>query len=158
MKCLVYKEGYCDKLGRPILFFIIRNFKPKNIDIPHFQRFCCYTINQAGASMNENVDQFIMIVDCSGFSYANWYVNHCKQMFWFISIINAGRQYTTILIKQNLIVKGILKIVNTFLDDGIRAKFRFLMGDYQEKLLQIIDAERLPKEYGGQAENVSGDE
>ena len=34
MKCLVYREGYCDKLGRPILFFIIKNFKPKNVEIP----------------------------------------------------------------------------------------------------------------------------
>ena len=80
--------------------------------------------------MPENVDQFILIVDCSGFTFANWYVNHAKQMFWFMGIINAGRQYSTFLIRQNLVLKGIMKIVNTFLDDGIRAKFRFLMGDY----------------------------
>jgi hypothetical protein len=47
-------------------------------------------------------------------------------MFWFMGIINAGRQYSTLLIRQNLVLKGIMKIVNTFLDDGIKKKFRFL--------------------------------
>ena len=40
-------------------------------------------------------------------------------------------------------------IVSAWIDPVTRAKFIILGSDYQEKLLELIDADQLPVEYGG---------
>jgi hypothetical protein len=46
-----------------------------------------------------------------------------------------------------------MKIVNTFLDEGVRNKFR-MMND-TKKLLTFVNPENLPEDYGGSATKIA---
>lgn len=50
---------------------------------------------------------------------------------------------------------GVLwKVVRHWMDDNTRAKIHILGGDYKERLLEYIDADQLPVEYGGTSDAV----
>lgn len=56
MKCFVYRKDSRDNIGRPLMFFILKNLKLRNIEMDHLLRFVCYSMDMAGANMPTNVD------------------------------------------------------------------------------------------------------
>jgi hypothetical protein len=53
-----------------------------------------------------------------------------------------------------LILKTISKITNSFLDEGVRKKFRRI-SNHKKEFLKIINEENLPIDYGGKAPKIS---
>lgn len=89
----IVSNGMRDKVGRPILFVIIKNFEPINTDVDTCLRFMAYTIDKMCFEMPPNVDQILIIGDFEGVSWANYYKDHIAAIFKFLQVINSGRQY-----------------------------------------------------------------
>jgi len=58
-----------------------------------------------------------------------------------------------IIIRTGFAVNIMYKAIKPFIHEVTLAKFRFLGDSYQDELLNLIDADQLPMEYGGTAPN-----
>lgn len=67
----------------------------------------------------------------------------------FLQTINAERQYCTVILRQNLVMKAITGVLNKVIDEGTKAKFRMMGSDYKSQLQTFIHPHNLPIEYGG---------
>ena len=66
------------KCGRPIVWFIMRNFKPEGINREMTMNFMCYFLDYVNSIMKPNVDIFFMVVDMQDAGYANMSVELFK--------------------------------------------------------------------------------
>ena len=53
------------------------------------------------------------------------------------------------IINAPVVLKGLWAMIKGWIDPVTAAKFRILGKDYQAALLEVIDADQLPVEYGG---------
>lgn len=120
-----------------------------DISVDHLKRFFCFQLDQICTEMPAHIDQLVMVADMYDFGLNNMYKAHFKGTMDFLQAINAERQYCTCVIRQNMVLKAITGIVKKVIDEGTKAKFRLMGGDYKDKMLKFIDADNLPVEYGG---------
>lgn len=59
-----------------------------------------------------------------------------------------------VLMRTNFVVNTAFKLVKPFIHPVTMAKFMFLGNSYTKELLEIINADNLPIEYGGTAPNI----
>ena len=48
-----------------------------------------------------------------------------------------------------MVLKAIGGVVKAVFDEGTKAKFRIMGGNFKQELAKFIDENNLPKEYGG---------
>ena len=162
----LYPHGYhrTDKIGRPIyielydktdvneLFKITTEDKMVKYYIKQYERQVKYIFPACSAVVKRPVEQSCTILDANGigvFSLAGPIKGFVKlasdigqdyypEMLGKMTIINVG-----------FFFRAIWTMVKSFIDAKTQAKISLLKSDYQKELLNLIDADKLPKFLGG---------
>ena len=162
----LYPHGYhrTDKIGRPIyielydktdvneLFKITTEDKMVKYYIKQYERQVKYIFPACSAVVKRPVEQSCTILDANGigvFSLAGPIKGFVKlasdigqdyypEMLGKMTIINVG-----------FLFRAIWTMVKGFIDAKTQAKISLLKSDYQKELLNLIDADKLPKFLGG---------
>ena len=162
----LYPHGYhrTDKIGRPIyielydktdvngLFKITTEDKMVKQYIKQYERQVKYIFPACSAVVKRPVEQSCTILDANGigvFSLAGPIKGFVKlasdigqdyypEMLGKMTIINVG-----------FLFRAIWTMVKGFIDAKTQAKISLLKSDYQKELLNLIDADKLPKFLGG---------
>lgn len=69
--------NYCktfgfDKVGRPLFWMKLKNYRPEAMDKETSMRLLCYLFDYVCCLMKPNVDAMIVILDLVDFGYANY--------------------------------------------------------------------------------------
>ena len=162
----LYPHGYhrTDKLGRPIyielydktdvngLFKLTTEDKMVKYYIKQYERQVKYIFPACSAVVKRPVEQSCTILDANGigiFSLAGPIKGFVKlasdigqdyypEMLGKMTIINVG-----------FLFRAIWSMVKSFIDAKTQSKISLLKSDYQKELLNLIDADKLPKFLGG---------
>ncbi|KAJ3353986.1 cytosolic factor, phosphatidylinositol/phosphatidylcholine transfer protein [Entophlyctis luteolus] len=153
-----------DKLGRPVYIEVMSTLSSKLLDgdITTPERFLKYYVREyektvqyrfAALSLKagKTIDKSCTIMDLKNIPIMQF--NSIRKVLAQVTHI-AQNYYpetlgTMFLINAPLVFQGVWKIVKGMLDENTVAKISILGGSYQKELLQVIDAENLPAEYGG---------
>ncbi|KAG0625306.1 hypothetical protein M758_2G044000 [Ceratodon purpureus] len=150
-----YLQGR-DKQGRPICVILARNHTANKEDFDEFRRFIVYSMDKILTAASDSTDGKInCIIDLEGLGFKNldskafiagfdMYQSHYPERIEKFYMVNAP-----------LIFNGLWKVVRSFINETTSKKIVFVdKKKAQETLLSVIDADQLPKEYGGTADLV----
>ena len=162
----LYPHGYhrTDKIGRPIyielydktdvneLFKITTEDKMVKYYIKQYERQVKYIFPACSAVVKRPVEQSCTILDANGIGVFSL-VGPIKGFVKLASDIGQD-YYPEMLGKMTIINVGfffraIWTMVKSFIDAKTQAKISLLKSDYQKELLNLIDADKLPKFLGG---------
>jgi hypothetical protein len=157
-----------DKYGLPAYFIkagaVVPSRLLNHIDIEDMVRTHLwgmeYSFQRAAESsklLGKNVDQFVNIVDLSGFG-----ISHLRVINYMRRIADLDQQYypealgKTYVINAPWIFPKAWNLIKSFIDPVTVAKVMVLGHDYQKHLQERFNPESLPKEYGGTCECEGG--
>ena len=136
------------KLMEPKGFLTFEDFTKRHVI--HME-FMARRIEHASLRHGTHVTQLSQIMDLEGLSYFD--DSRGMQLFQdTIKMDQAGYpEYlgNLFLINAPLIFRGMWMLIKGWMDPKTAAKFHVLGSDYLPTLLQYIDIDELPKEYGG---------
>lgn len=99
--------------------------------------------------MKPHCDQYVMVYDLKDAGYGNFSATHAKESSAFLQCLFCDCQYKSIFIRQSWTLNAIYGMIKPFLHPRTVAKFNFYGSDFKERLLEDIDEDNLPVEYGG---------
>ena len=102
--------------GRPILFIVIRRSVLVGVTHVHLVRYFSFLIDKMMRESPITVDQLVIILDAHHFSYQNFTISHFKDLILYLGQALSGTQYCTCVVRQNLILSGVTKVVKAVLD------------------------------------------
>jgi hypothetical protein len=157
-----HKHHKFDKLGHPIYLertglvkmpVLTKHVTEHDLVVRHIR-----SIEQIVGRMKEssilrgkNVDKQVVIMDLKGLSFRPDAVG----MRVFKETLNIDQQYYPerlhhlFLINAPWIFSSVWAIIKLWLDPVTKTKIEVLGGNYKHRLLEFIDADSLPEEYGG---------
>lgn len=97
----------------------------------------------------KGVTNFLTVLDLEGAGWSNLDRKGLQELSRILQDIYPERQASAFIINTPWMFKMIWAIVRLFLDETTRSKFHVLGSSYSAKLLQYIDAEELPMQFGG---------
>ncbi|KAJ3208946.1 cytosolic factor, phosphatidylinositol/phosphatidylcholine transfer protein [Entophlyctis luteolus] len=153
-----------DKFGRPVYFEVMSTLSSKLLDgdITTPERFLKYYVREyektvqyrfAALSLKagKTIDKSCTIMDLKNVPIMQF--NSIRKFLAQVTHIAQNYYPETLgsmfLINAPLVFQGVWKVVKGMLDENTVAKISILGASYQKELLQVIDAENLPAEYGG---------
>ncbi|KAE8656412.1 Phosphatidylinositol/phosphatidylcholine transfer protein SFH5 [Hibiscus syriacus] len=161
-----YPQGYhgVDKEGRPVYIELLGKVEPDQLMRVttldryvryHVQEFeNCFAIKFPACSIaaKRHIDSSTTILDVQGMGYKN-FSKAAQDLVKRLQKID-GDNYPETLYRMFIINAGPgfkmgLKAVKSFLDSKTASKINVLSSNYQNKLLEIIDASELPQFLGG---------
>ncbi|TPX67450.1 hypothetical protein CcCBS67573_g07496 [Chytriomyces confervae] len=105
-----------------------------------------------------NVDKVVLVLDVAGFPFMQFY--RIQAVLGKIAENNSNYHPETLgqvlIINAPFIFKAIWKLIINIIPAETAAKCNILGSDYQETLLNLIDAENVPKFFGGTCECPGG--
>ncbi|BBN04121.1 hypothetical protein MPTK1_3g02130 [Marchantia polymorpha subsp. ruderalis] len=142
-----------DKKGRPVLLTLGRNHVYNKQDPGEFTRFLVYALDKAIAGAPPNTHNFLTVVDLKGIGVKNLDSKSLLVAFEVLQNHYPDRIDKIFMVNAPLIFNGLWKVVSKLIDEGTKKKIIFLNNkNLTETLLKEIDAEFLPKDYGGNAD------
>ena len=90
-----------DKVGRPVLWFQMKNFNPLDLENEMTTRWMVYLIDYVGSIMKPNVDQFIMVLDLKDFGYANFSLEIFKASANITGTLYSGRMAKAVMLNSS---------------------------------------------------------
>lgn len=136
---------------RPLVFF--SPGRDDKLDYSTNGMCLVYSIERAIQSMSDNVTEYILIVDCSGFGYRNVPpVSAMSDMAQILGNHMAKRLGAVYVINTGYVVSWVYDMVSMFMNDITKKKFRFIKGskgDIAKQMTEHIDLRMIPEEYGG---------
>lgn len=108
-------------------------------------------MQETSALLGRPISKQVVIQDLQGLSFRP----DPRNVSLFIEYITIGTRYYPeslaihFLINTPAVFMGLWRVIRSRLDPATAAKFRLLGSDFQPTLLQHIDADQLPQEYGG---------
>jgi len=160
-----------DKQGRAVYFEVMSHINSKLLDgtITTTDRFVQYYVREyekttryrfAALSLKAgtNVDKSCSILDLKNVPLMQFnnirkvlgQVTHIAQNYYPETL---GRMF---IINAPLLFQGVWGMVKGMLDEATVAKISILGSSYQKELLEAIDAENLPSDYGGTCQCPNG--
>ncbi|KAE8659897.1 Phosphatidylinositol/phosphatidylcholine transfer protein SFH6 [Hibiscus syriacus] len=161
-----YPQGYhgVDKEGRPVYIELLGKVEPDQLmrvttldryvryHVQEFEK--CFAIKFPACSIaaKRHIDSSTTILDVQGMGYKN-FSKSAQDLVKRLQKID-GDNYPETLYRMFIINAGPgfkmgLKAVKSFLDSKTASKINVLGSNYQNKLLEIIDASELPQFIGG---------
>ncbi|KAL3693234.1 hypothetical protein R1sor_006885 [Riccia sorocarpa] len=154
---LAAKKSYIiaqDKKGRPVSLTLGRNHV-YNKDFTEFKRFAIYVFEQLVARAPPGTQDFLYIIDLKALGVKNLDSKSFVAGFDLLQNHYPGRIDKVYMVNVPLIFNGLWKVVSKLLDENTKRKIIFVDNKkLTETLLEEIDIDHLPKEYGGNAELV----
>ncbi len=165
----IYPHGYhkTDKNGRPIyieqiskvnlteLFKITSEERMMKYYIKEYERLMKYIFPSCSKAMGKLVEQSLTILDMDGIGMS---ILGGKTKEFVKIASNIGQNYypemlgTMYLINTSFFFSAVWSLVQSFIDEKTRKKINVEKSSYQKKLLEMVDAENLPKFLGGSCE------
>ncbi|KAB2082482.1 hypothetical protein ERO13_A05G191600v2 [Gossypium hirsutum] len=161
-----YPQGYhgVDKEGRPVYIELLGKVEPdKLMRVTTVERYVryhvqefekCFAIKFPACSIaaKRHIDSSTTILDVQGMGYKN-FTKTAQDLVRRLQKID-GDNYPETLYRMFIINAGPgfkmgLKAVKSFLDSKTASKINVLGSNYQNKLLEIIEASELPQFLGG---------
>lgn len=162
----LYPHSYhkTDKIGRPIyievlskveldaLFKLTTEERMTKYYIREYERLMQRRFPACSAVIKKPVEQSLTILDMDGVGIGR-IVGKTRQFIQLAS--NIGQDYypemlgTMMLLNTGFFFNAVWAIVKTFVDEKTRKKINLLGGSYKSKLLELVDAENLPSQFGG---------
>ncbi|MBA0700495.1 hypothetical protein Goari_000097, partial [Gossypium aridum] len=161
-----YPQGYhgVDKEGRPVYIELLGKVEPdKLMRVTTLERYVryhvqefekCFAIKFPACSIaaKRHIDSSTTILDVQGMGYKN-FTKTAQDLVRRLQKID-GDNYPETLYRMFIINAGpgfkmSLKAVKSFLDSKTASKINVLGSNYQNKLLEIIEASELPQFLGG---------
>ncbi|MBA0623526.1 hypothetical protein Godav_008984, partial [Gossypium davidsonii] len=161
-----YPQGYhgVDKEGRPVYIELLGKVEPdKLMRVTTLERYVryhvqefekCFAIKFPACSIaaKRHIDSSTTILDVQGMGYKN-FTKTAQDLVRRLQKID-GDSYPETLYRMFIINAGPgfkmgLKAVKSFLDSKTASKINVLGSNYQNKLLEIIEASELPQFLGG---------
>ena len=127
----------------------MKYFDPKTVDPRENVRFQCFVIDRMYHNMRPHCDQYLMVYDLKDAGYANFSSGHVKESSAFMQCLFCDCQYKSIFIRQSWTINTLYGMIKPLLHPRTAAKFNFYGSDWKEKLLEDIELENIPVEYGG---------
>eukprot|EP00850_Spirogloea_muscicola_P009073 SM000050S16998 [mRNA] locus=s50:360274:362715:+ [translate_table: standard] len=139
-KCFL--QGH-DKAGRPIIVVHGCKHDAAGRNLDEFKRYCVFNVDQAVNNMQDGIETFCAILDLQNVGYKNLDSKALIAIFDFLQAQYPERLGRLFMIHVPTIFWGIWKMI-LFVED------KRLM----EALLEEIDLDQLPKDYGGKLDLV----
>ena len=165
-----YPQGFCgeDRQGRLVYVKLVGELNvPALLENTTVEKFVAWEVSQLEvgkwyhgvqrAKVGYHCEECFTILDMGGFNLSFL----SPQVWSFVRSIAAecGDNYPEtnggmMIINAPWVFTFAWKIVTTFLDPGTLAKINILGSDYQEELLNLIEKDQIPREYGGTGKSI----
>ncbi|KAJ3126284.1 cytosolic factor, phosphatidylinositol/phosphatidylcholine transfer protein [Physocladia obscura] len=169
----IYPRFYhkTDKVGRPVYFEILSNLSIKQFDggittperfvqyyVREFEKTIEYRFRALSCKAGALIDKSCTILDIKNVPIMQFpsirkflgQITHIAQNYYPETL---GRMF---IINSPVVFQGIWAVIKGMLDENTVAKISILGTSYQRELLETIDAENLPVEYGGKCNCAMG--
>eukprot|EP00850_Spirogloea_muscicola_P011675 SM000073S21451 [mRNA] locus=s73:358040:360536:- [translate_table: standard] len=162
-KCFL--QGH-DKSGRPIIVVHGCKHDAAGRNLDEFKRYCVFNVDQAVDNMQDGIETFCAILDLQNVGFKNLDSKALIAIFDFLQAQYPERLGRLFMIHVPTIFWGIWKMVSPFVDKATRQKashfFSILANEIlfveekrlMEALLEEIDLDQLPKDYGGKLDLI----
>ncbi|XVE69838.1 hypothetical protein DITRI_Ditri10aG0023800 [Diplodiscus trichospermus] len=161
-----YPQGYhgVDKEGRPVYIELIGKVQPEKLmRVTTLERYVRYHVQEfekcfavkfpaCSIAAKRHIDSSTTILDVQGMGFKNFSKSAQDLVRWLQKI--DGDNYPETLHRMFIINAGsgfkmVWKAVKSCIDSKTASKINILGSNYQNKLLEIIDASELPQFLGG---------
>ncbi|KAG0222137.1 CRAL-TRIO domain-containing protein [Mortierella sp. GBAus27b] len=136
-----------DKLGRPVVYINVRLHKPADQDAKALEKFTVYVMETGRLMIQPPVETACLVFDMTGFGLANMDYGFVKFLVQCFEAYYPESLGTLCIHKAPFVFWGVWKVIEPWLDPVVASKIRFTRSD--KELLEVIDAEHLPKKYEG---------
>eukprot|EP00850_Spirogloea_muscicola_P015094 SM000113S24050 [mRNA] locus=s113:170811:173166:- [translate_table: standard] len=154
-KCFL--QGH-DKAGRPIIVVHGCKHDAAGRNLDEFKRYCVFNVDQAVDNMQDGIETFCAILDLQNVGFKNLDSKALIAIFDFLQAQYPERLGRLFMIHVPTIFWGIWKMVSPFVDKATRQKASQILfvedKRLMEALLEEIDLDQLPKDYGGKLDLV----
>jgi len=157
-----HKHHRFDKQGRPVYMektgvinmpLLLKHVTERDLVVRHVRSMeqIMRRMKESSKTTTTNVEKQVVIVDLKGLAMSVDRVG----LRVFKKTIQIDQDYYPEALGKLFIINApwvffpLWRVVQFWLDPNTKKKFEVLGTDYQDKLLQCIDAESLPVEYGG---------
>ncbi|KAF9425762.1 hypothetical protein BGZ76_003082 [Entomortierella beljakovae] len=142
-----------DKLGRPVVYINVKLHKPADQDPKALEKFTIYVMETGRLMIQPPVETACLIFDMTGFTLANMDYNFVKFLVQCFEAYYPESLGVLVIHKAPFVFWGVWKIIEPWLDPVVASKIRFCRSD--KELLEVIDADKLPKKYEGGTNNYN---
>jgi hypothetical protein len=140
-----YYHGH-DKEGRPVCYIRARLHDPSQSDVLENQRFTVLMMEYGKSLLRPPGETVTIVFDMNKATLKNIDIKSVQFMVNTLTSYYPESLGKVLIVNYTWIVNGAWKIIRPWLDPVTAAKVLFIK---PEELMNYIDADNLPKEYGG---------
>lgn len=154
----VARFGPYSKQGQPVIIIKVGQFDPSafaSVDL--FTKYCAFFFERGVAKLAAHGnDKAVLFFDMNGWSLRKHATPHSLKLTGeLINIIqaqNPERLSKCVLFGTPMLFNGTWKIISKLIDPVVVNKIQFVSESGLHQVLEFVDADVLPKEYGGRRE------
>eukprot|EP00668_Euglena_longa_P016236 GGOE01020464.1.p1 GENE.GGOE01020464.1~~GGOE01020464.1.p1 ORF type:complete len:385 (-),score=126.08 GGOE01020464.1:169-1323(-) len=139
---------FLDKAGRAVIVLRL-GMHDKTWPTEESKQVAVLFLDSALHYSRPHVHQFSVLVDLEGFGLANADLATLKNCLTILDQCYPERLGNLWFIHANFIFMNLWKMVRGFVNSNTANKIHFFGGDFREQLAACVDAEQLPRKYGG---------
>lgn len=159
-----------DKFGRPVYIEVLKKFELKKLEalltedelhklfISSYEQLINLKLPACCRASGNVITECLTILDLDGLSILD--VPSLVRLIRKIAAINSNYYPETlfrmIVINASFLIKGLWPMARGYIDPKTVAKTKFFSGSAKELLLELVDADNLPKRYGGTCDCPGG--
>ncbi|KAH9261131.1 hypothetical protein BASA81_000835 [Batrachochytrium salamandrivorans] len=154
----VARFGPYSKQGQPVIIIKVGQFDPNAFaSVELFTKYCAFFFERGVAKLAAHGnDKAVLFFDMNGWSLRKHATPHSLKLTGeLINIIqaqNPERLSKCVLFGTPMLFNGTWKIISKLIDPVVVNKIQFVPESGLHQVLEFVDAEVLPKEYGGRRE------
>eukprot|EP00667_Euglena_gracilis_P011823 EG_transcript_12100 len=141
---------FLDKAGRAVITLRVRMHE-KAWPVEETKHVAVLFLDTALHYVKPHIHQFTVLVDLEGFGFANADLPALKNCLSILDQCYPERLGNLWFIHANFIFMNLWKMVRGFINPNTANKIHFFGADFREQLLACVDADVLPRMYGGNA-------
>jgi hypothetical protein len=138
-----------DKFGRSIMILNPRNWNPNANKVESCINSFYYLVNLAIKQLSPPLENYVCIVDLNGYGLRNNDYGVLKEQAHVLQNYYPERMGVSFVVNGPWYLASVWKIIQSWLEERTRRKIQILGSDYQNTLLELIDADVLPDFLGG---------
>jgi hypothetical protein len=146
---------YQDKFHRPVLILRAARYLPSQIRVEEAERLVLYLLESGIRDMQPEVKGFCMIADMKDVGLTNFSFPHFKHFAHLIQDFYPERLGSAFIVNVSWVVKTMWVTAKPLLNQRTIEKIHFLETKEMKKLLEVVDENVLPAEYGGTAQVIA---
>lgn len=152
----VYLQG-CDRKGRPIMIIQVKKHNGWTRALDELERLCCYVLDACVAAAKQHPEanprgQCLALLDLTDMGALSMDIQAIKTLFQLLGEHYVERLGAMYFYNPPYIFWGAWNTLSPLLPEPTRQKIKVLDASQgAAELLEVVDADVLPKEYGGNA-------